>query len=82
MNDQNCRSVGKYGLSFTNGQISSGGIPETEPSPCLVEYLQWLLLFGQRPDNQRSGNVGKRGLFSTDEENLSGSVQERKLLSC
>ena len=81
IDDQNCRGVGEYGLSSADEQISSGDIPEPEPSPCLVKSSRRLLPSRRRPDNQRSRCVGKRGMFSADEENLSGGVQERELLS-
>lgn len=74
IDNQNCRSVGKYGLSSTDKQISSGGIPKLEPSSCLIKFLRWLFLSLQRPDDQKSRGVGKSGLYFADAKNLSGGI--------
>ena len=60
---------------------SNNGIQEPEPLLCLVKFLHWSLLFCQKTYNQRYKNVGKKDLFSADEENLSSGIQNLKLLS-
>lgn len=79
---QNCKGVGKSGLSSADEKNSIGGILEPEPSPCLDRSSRWSLPSRQRTDDQRSRGVGKNGLSSADNENLSDAVQDPELLSC
>lgn len=81
IDNQNCRGIHKYGLSFANKQISIGVIPKPKLLPYLVKSLHWLFLSCQRPDDERSRGVGEKSLFFADEENLSGGAQKRELLS-
>lgn len=74
INNQNCRSVGKYGLSSADKQILSNGILERKPSFCFVNSSCWLFLSCQRPNDQKFRGIGKKSLFSVDEENFSGGV--------
>lgn len=82
MDNQNCRGIGRYSLSFVDKQILNDDIPKPKPSLSLIQSLHWLFLSCQRLDDQRSRNISKKGLFSADEKNLSNGVQEQKLLFC
>ncbi|MCJ1348902.1 hypothetical protein MMC31_007135 [Peltigera leucophlebia] len=88
--DQNTRGgregVEGSGSSFADEEILSGG-GKLESELCVtpsrrVRFLRRSLPSCRRMDDQNSRGVGKSGLSSADEENLSGGILEPEPSSC